>query len=137
MDIRVFKTIDSDIFDLIIKSNKSNIIFEIDKNTESKDYKFLFNFTKETFCEFLQYIENISSKIWNDFTPKEPTSMSTDYNEYYDRQLDNNGYLSIRGNSLFIERPSLDSSRLYKFNKGRMESFIYDLKNITREYNCV
>jgi hypothetical protein len=61
-------------------------------------------------------------------TPKEAQSEGADYYEYYDREFDNNGYLSIRDNALEIGRPILESNKLYQFNKKKMESFIYDFR---------
>jgi Txe/YoeB family toxin of Txe-Axe toxin-antitoxin module len=128
MDTKIFKTIND--FKLIIKNSKSAVIFEIDKSKESKDYKFSFQFTSEVFNELLKYVEMIANKAWANLMPKEAISMSSDYNEYYDRKLDNNGYLAIGENILLIERPSLDSERIYQFNKRKMESFIYDFRKM-------
>lgn len=128
MNIKIFKTVDD--FNLIVKSRKSAVIFEIDKKQENKNYKFSLQFISEIFNELLNYIEMISEKSWTNLLPKEAASIGADYGEYYDRKLDNNGYLSLRENTLFIERPSLDSERIYQFNKWKMESFIYDFRKM-------
>ena len=112
---------------LIIESNKNNIIFKTDsKNVKRYCYLNVY-FNKEVFEELIKYTESISNKIWNDFTPKEADSISSDYAEYYDRKYDNNGCLSIRENFFRIERPCIECPYMYKFNKRRMESFMYDL----------
>lgn len=128
MEIKVFKT--ENHFNLIVKRNKSNITLDIEQNQESKNYKFLFRFTPKTFHELLEYIEMVSNKVWVGLDPKEATGISSDYSEYYDKKLDNNGYLNISKDVLIIERPSLNSEKLYQFNKGKMESFIYDFRKI-------
>lgn len=128
MNIEVFKTIND--LSLIIKRNKSNIVFEIEPSQNNKHYNFSFRFDSETFNDLLEYIEVVAKGTWDNFTPKEATSMGSDYNEYYDRKLDSNGSLSIYENVLVIERPSKDSEKLYQFNKGKMESFIYDFRKI-------
>ena len=128
MNTRTFKTITG--LELVIKSRKSAVIFEIDKSETNGSYDFLLKFTLEGFKELLKYIEDISNKCWSNLNPKEADSFGSDYYEYYDRELDNNGYLSFRDNALFIERPSLDSRRLYQFNKKKMESFIYDFREM-------
>jgi hypothetical protein len=77
--------------------------------------------------EFIEYIQLVSSKVWNNLTPKEAQSEASDFFEYYDKELDNNGYLRIGESILLIERPSLESNRMYQFNKRKMESFLYVL----------
>lgn len=128
MKTTTFKTING--LELIIKNRKSAVIFEINKTQVNKNYKFDFQFSKEVLSDLLEYIETIAVKSWGSLEPKESDSMGTDYYEYFDKELDNNGYLSIRNNSLFIERPSLESEKLYQFNKKKMESFIFDLRKI-------
>ena len=112
---------------LIIESNKNNIIFKTDSKNVKRDYYLNVYFDKEVFEELIKYTESISNKIWNDFTPKEADSISSDYAEYYDRKYDNNGCLSIGENFFRIERPCIECPYMYKFNKRRMESFMYDL----------
>ena len=112
---------------LIIESNKNNIIFKTDSKNVKRDYYLNVYFNKEVFEELIKYTESISNKIWNDFTPKEADSISSDYAEYYDRKYDNNGCLSIGENFFRIERPCIECPYMYKFNKRRMESFMYDL----------
>lgn len=112
---------------LIIESNKTNIILKTDSKNIERDYYLNIYFNKEVFKELIKYIESISNKIWKDFTPKEANSISSDYEEYYDSKYDNNGYLSIGESFLKIERPHIECPYMYKFNKRRMESFIYDL----------
>ena len=112
---------------LIIESNKNNIIFKTDSKNVKRDYYLNVYFNKEVFEELIKYTESISNKIWNDFTPKEADSISSDYAEYYDRKYDNNGCLSIGENFFKIERPCIECPYMYKFNKRRMESFMYDL----------
>ena len=112
---------------LIIESNKNNIIFKTDSKNVKRDCYLNVYFDKEVFEELIKYTESISNKIWNDFTPKEADSISSDYAEYYDRKYDNNGCLSIGENFFRIERPCIEYPYMYKFNKRRMESFMYDL----------
>ncbi|APR02872.1 hypothetical protein CLQ_13283 (plasmid) [Clostridium botulinum Af84] len=127
MDSKIFTDING--LELLVKNRKSNVILEIGRNQKKEDYNFVFNFTSEGFRELLKYIESVAYKTWNNLNPKEATSLGSDYAEYYDSKLDNNGYLVVKGNFLLIERPSLDSKKLYQFNKKKMESFIYDLKS--------
>ena len=112
---------------LIIEHNKTNIILRTDNKNIESDYYLKLYFSEQMFKEITNYLTNISNEIWKDFKPKEADSISSDYDEYYDRKYDNNGNLSIKGSQLLIERPHTDCPYMYKFNKRRMESFIYDL----------
>jgi len=93
-----------------------------------KRYVFDFRFASEQFKELFQYLQAIANEAWGNIIPKEPNSISSDYDEYYDSELDNNGYLSITQYGLKMERPALTSNRLYKFTKRKMESFLWDLE---------
>jgi len=120
--------------ELIIKSKKSAIIFEIEGNKDMKKYKFIFEFKPHVFKYLFEYIESEARACWNGLELKEAYSFSSDYNEYYDKEFDNNGYLDIIDNGLEIERPVLESNRLYKFDKKKMQSFLYDFdKRLNRK----
>jgi hypothetical protein len=119
MEIRKFEN------GLVVKSEKSKVIFE---NNSGKKYAKIFLFTDREFKEFIEYIQFVSNQVWKNIIPKEAQSEASDYYEYYDKELDNNGYLMIGENNLSIERPSLESNRMYLFNKRKMESFLYDLQ---------
>lgn len=113
---------------LIIKHNKTNIILETDNKNLKNDYVLILSFECDVLKELRDYLETVAKQMWCDFTPKEADSLSSDYEEYYDRKYDSNPYLKLyRDGSFRIEKPDKDSSYMYKFNKKRMESFIYDL----------
>lgn len=115
---------------LIVENTKNNIVFKTDVKNINNEYDLKLYFTESIFKEIVQYLEDISSEIWKDFNPKGADSMSSDYVEYYDRKYGNNGYLSIfKDYILSMERPYKNTPYMYKFNKRRMESFVYDLKN--------
>lgn len=112
---------------LIIVSAGNNIIFFTDDDdTEGRD--FIFNFDSVDFKLLYVYLSNLSFMKWPGFTPKNATSMSSDYDEYYDKELDNNGYMTIKKNRLDIARPSPDNTRLYVFTKATMQSFLFDME---------
>lgn len=114
---------------LVVEHNRTNIIFKTDAKNIKNEYNLKLYFAESVFKEVVQYLENIAREIWKDFSPKVTDSASSDYAEYYDRKYDNNGYLSILKDCVFsIERPYKDTPYMYKFNKRRMESFIYDLR---------
>lgn len=113
---------------LIVKTRRSAVIFETEV-IDPKQYDFRFTFSEEEWKEFKEYMTLMASKAWKAVIPKEASSEASDYWEYYDKPLDNNGYLSIEkmGFGIFITRPSDESNRLYQFNIRKMESFLYDL----------
>ncbi|APF25153.1 MULTISPECIES: hypothetical protein [Clostridium] len=121
-----FKTING--LELVVINRRSAVIFEIGESHKEDKYDFLLKFSSEVFKNLLEHIEAISNKSWTNITPKECDSLGADYSEYYDRQFDNNGYMSISENTLSVERPCLESNKLYQFTKRKMESFIHDFR---------
>ncbi|NME95333.1 hypothetical protein HF847_04910 [Clostridium cochlearium] len=128
MNKKSFKTING--LELVVKNRKSAVIFEIGNNHEENNFNFSLIFNFDTFKDLFEHLKEVSNKSWNNIKPREADSLGADYDEYYDRQLDNNGCLAIRENMLLIERPALESNKLYQFNKRKMESFLYDFRKI-------
>lgn len=97
---------------------------------DSDEIRFKLTFSQEEFKRLFESLESLACEIWESLVPKEATSAGSDYWEYYDRRLDNNGYLSVstRNYTLHIERPARTNKKLYQFNKRKMESFLYDYK---------
>lgn len=113
---------------LIVTHNKNNIILETNSKNLTNDLFVRIVFDNDIFKEFRDYLETLAKDLWSDFSPKEATSFSSDYDEYYDRKYDNSACLSFnKSGVLRIEKPATDCLYLYKFNKRRLESFIYDL----------
>ena len=130
---RIFKGING--LELIVKNRKSAVIFETDMDAIEGIMYFDIHFAEDVFKDLLEHIETVSSEAWKSLNIKEADSSGCDYDEYYDRQLDNNGYLSIGMNALRFERPTLGSGKLYQFNKAKMGTFIYDFRKkvVSRE----
>ncbi|MGG1650484.1 hypothetical protein ABHN03_16830 [Paenibacillus sp. NRS-1775] len=118
--------------ELIIKHRKSAVIFEMNRNQINNKYKVTYNFELKDFVELYNYIKMIANEAWTNLSPKEADSLGSDYYEYYDKELDTNGYLRIGKNTIYIDRPTLDGHKLYQFNKKKMESFIYDFEKLTK-----
>lgn len=100
---------------------------------EPSELKRKYIFSEDEFKEFVDYMEQIANEAWKSFVPKEADSFGADYNEYYDRDFDNEGSLSIGKYYLNVEgayqkKTSNPIIRLYKFNKRKFESFIFDLR---------
>ncbi|MGJ5606395.1 hypothetical protein KNO54_00330 [Latilactobacillus sakei] len=87
-----------------------------------------FEFDDEVFNRLMWCLTIESRRCWTNFNPKEADSISSDYDSYYDKQFDNEGELNFSRNQIRAIRPYGSKVRIYKFNKRRMESFIYDVE---------
>ncbi|MCK2000812.1 hypothetical protein MZM54_05340 [[Brevibacterium] frigoritolerans] len=119
------KTLDNG---LVIKHRNSAIFFENATGKKEREERFPYEFTKEGFKDFAVYIEEIANEAWSNIVPKEATDLRSDYDEYYDKTYDDNGGLSIKENGILITAPYWSVDTLYKFNKPKIQSFIYDLR---------
>lgn len=116
----------------IIKKGKQIIFFESQKD----NYKDMlhFYFDKDILESIRVFLNKLATNTWPNLNIREANSLESDYDEYYDKESDNNGYMSINCNGFTIERSNLESNILYHFNKKRMESFLYDLnKKVFKE----
>lgn len=102
-----------------------------------------FNFNEQERKEFCDYLKHIGSESWANFEPKVADSMGADYDSYWDKDMEDEGNLSFGdGRRSFLEfsapfQPARKDGtvRLYKFNKRKFESFIFDLeKNVYRAF---
>ena len=90
--------------------------------------------------DFVSSFKALAFSVWKDLNPKEATSDGNDYWQYYDKELDNDGGLSIKNGEMRFILPAyhLESIRCYKFNKAKVQSFIYDLeKEIPSKLSCI
>ena len=80
--------------------------------------------------DFVSSFKALALSVWKDLNPKEATSDRNDYWQYYDKELDNDGGLSINNGEMRFILPAyhLGSIRCYKFGKAKVQSFIYDLE---------
>ncbi|MCA1064774.1 hypothetical protein QTG56_24520 (plasmid) [Rossellomorea sp. AcN35-11] len=136
---------------LIVKHRRSAVFFEgianiekpnIYKGNDHRSYicitelKRTYTFSGEIFQELCDYCNQIAFESWSIFTPKPIDGLGAEYDDYYDKDFDNNGRLSISELGMDIEGPytQLKSDgevvRLIKFNKRKFESFLYDLNRI-------
>lgn len=118
---------------LVINHRKSAVFFESGKDFEGYDISF--KFTQETFLEVLKHINHAASESWSNLDPRDATSEASDYDCYYDIEFDNNGYLWLvkQQHGLKLSRPITDSNRLYKFNKRKMETFLFDCQKYLKD----
>lgn len=114
---------------LRVITNKSNIRLELPAGELiGDDIERVFLFDSLSFNKFVDYLEKEANSIWSNFKPKEANSISSDYDEYYDREYDNNGYLSLNQSNKMITVTACWNSetRLYQFSKAKLQSFIFD-----------
>lgn len=114
------------------KKGKS-IIFE---NASMNPYETRVNFKldQEQFDSFYRQLFSLATEVWGEIELKEVTGLGNDYGEYYDRELDNDGSASIGSESISFRPPAphLESNRLYRFTKRKIETYLYDLRKHTR-----
>lgn len=113
---------------LVVKHRRSAVIFENASGKDINQSDFTYDFTEEGFQEFVDHLTEVANEAWTGVKPKEVSSFSSDYYEYYDRKYDNNGYLHITKTGIKIEAPHLSKDTLYQFNKAKIQSFLYDLE---------
>lgn len=117
--------------ELNLTSRPSAIDIHIDPQTlkTSTNYKpIVVDFTPEQFKALYDSLYSLAKLTWPTLQLKEANSIGSDYNEYYDRKLDNNGYLSLKDLQIVFSIPVYDNAKCYQFNKRKIESFLYDFK---------
>lgn len=136
---------------LIVRHRKSAVFFERETDLNIEGYvlphwkdqtpvvkpselsrKYIF--TQDEFKGYVAYMEQIANEAWINFSPKEADSMGSDYADYYDREFGNEGSLWVGKYYISLDGPANQPKtnnpivRLYKFNKRKFESFVYDLR---------
>lgn len=110
---------------LIVRQLKHSVVFELAH--DEKGHHFDLRFEPDQYKELMAYIDESAQLSWDNLVLRDATSSASDYDEYYDKELDNNGQLAF-GNydNLKISRPMEAHKRMYKFNKRKMETFLFD-----------
>lgn len=114
--------------ELVVKHRPHAVIFGLNHGKSVYEDNYTFEFTPEEFKAFAQYLSEASQESWKNFFPKDATGQGSDYDEYYDKEYDNNGYLVLNGLTMKVTAPAWSKERLYQFNKPKMQCFIYDLE---------
>ena len=129
MRAEIFEDVNEKVLKVV--ANRSNIRFvmpddEVPSRTET------FEFSRKEFNRFKEYLETEANRIWKNLNPRVADSFESDYDEYYDREYDNEGSLKFLDREgptiqLSLWPPYGSTNRLYQFNKRKMESFLFDL----------
>jgi len=109
--------------------NGKSIIFE---NASINPYQrsVSISLTKEQYVVFYQQLLEMARQVWPDLVLKEATSFGNDYTEYYDKEFDNDGSASIDDDGIYFwpPAPHLESNRLYRFTKAKIQTYLFDLQ---------
>lgn len=114
---------------LTICFNRSNV--ELHSEHEGK-----FEFSKDEFDEIKRSIIDGANNIWKNLNPKIADSWGSDYDEWYDKEVGNEANLVLIPKACIINvNPPFGrkGTRLYRFNKRTMESFVFDLNELDKE----
>lgn len=118
------------------KKGKS-IIFE---NASMKPYetRVFFELDQEGLDSFYRQLLKLAVEVWGTIDLKEVTGLGNDYGEYYDRELDNDGSALICQEGIGFDPPAphLESNRLYRFTKRKIETYLFDLKKHSSYKDC-
>lgn len=114
---------------LMIRFNRSNV--ELHSESEGGE----FEFSKDEFDEIKRSIIDGANNIWKNLNPRIADSFSSDYDEWYDKEADNEANLILipKACTFKIIPPfGYKGTRLYRFNKRTIESFIFDLNELDK-----
>lgn len=117
--------------DLIVIQVGKSIVLELPHLAGKKDYsQQVIKLSTNAFKTFYEKLKELAEITWGNIEPKEATSEASDYYEYYDKELDNNGYFSFNVSKGCIQVTQVYefNSRVYKFNKRKMQSLLFDLE---------
>lgn len=121
---------------LVVKWKRTAVEFEhlfgLKGEANGKEERMLYTFNEYEWDEFKKVIEKAATYAWGKIKPTEAHSMDSDYWEYYSRKYDNNGYLrvSCEKRAVDVSAPYTSVDELYKFDKPKMQSFLYDLLEV-------
>lgn len=150
--MRTEKFIDVNGVELIVRYRKSAVFLEkkysdIDLREHRKGGIYIdgdgldwrFDFSEETFKSLHEFLTSISKECWSAFEPKIIDSFGAEYDDYYDKEFDNNGSLRIGENFIYVSGPYAQPpnkeriTRLIKFNKRKLESFMFNFNELLKE----
>lgn len=134
--MKCFHAYGKDGYKLAVTQVGRSIVFELPHLAGEIDYSLqTIELSNRDFKFFYNKLKELAEITWPNIDPKEADSEASDYYEYYDRELDNNGYLSINPikGAICVIQVSDFNSRVYKFNKRRMQSLLFELEKEVAE----
>lgn len=114
------------------KAEKNRIVFYTDRNEYPEKFKFKEDYTDSEWVEILKELLEMANEVWPDIKPREATGHGSDFEEYYDKELDCDGWMSIFNKHISINAPNKDHERIYAITKRKAADFVNTLlKRIT------
>lgn len=135
---------------MIVKDINGNEIFEVEmeSNLETKNNIIILKMeetpggtrisgiiSEEEAKNLYNFLLFKAKDKWKDFEIKDVTSAGNDYYEYYDRKFDNNGFASLihlyrwlSFDCVYTGSKDVKTRIAYKFNKAKMQTYLYDLR---------
>jgi len=118
---------------LLVCGEKNRIVFKIDRDEHPDQFKIERTYNNVGICHIAGALEEVILDVWPGLEPKAATSLASDCTEYYDKELDNNGYLTLCGNRFGIDAPTKDHERAFVLNKRKAQDLLFDIANIKRK----
>lgn len=116
--------------EITIRQRKSTVVIDLVHNDPTETY-YPLEFTPDGYIAAMNCIKTAAQQAWPNIKPKKYTTESSHYNNYFDQELREYGFLFIgSSNYMSITKPDKHNKRLYQFTKRKMESFLFDVQTI-------
>lgn len=120
--------VERELFDgVTLRTEKNKIVFYADRDEYPDKDRFRRKYTDEGWKYILELLLEITKEVWPDLKPKEATGIGSDFEEYYDKEIDLDGSMSLFNKELFIHAPSQKHPRIYAITKRKGSDFINTL----------
>lgn len=120
--------IELELFDgVIVRAEKNKIVFLADRDEYPEKDRFRRKYSAIGWEYILGVLLEIVKEVWPDLKPKEATGHGSDFEEYYDKELDLDGSMTLYNNELFIHAPSKHHERIYVIPKRKAADFLNTL----------
>jgi len=118
---------------LFVCGEKNRVVFKIDRDEYPDQHKIGRTYNNVGICHVAGVLEEIILDVWPGLEPKAATGLASDCTEYYDKELDSNGYLTLHGNNFGIDAPTRNHERAFVLNKRKAQDLLFDIANIKRK----
>lgn len=112
---------------VVAKAEKNKIVFYADRTEHFGHHKFSKEYTDSEWHAILTDLIYMTAAVWPNIKPKEATGSGSDFEEYYDKELDNDAWMSIYNKSISISAIDGDHERIYVITKRKSFDFLNTL----------
>ena len=124
-----------ELFDgVYVCAEKNRVVSKIDRDVYPDKFGAKQRYMKCGIEYITDMLEAVIHEVWPGLEPKEATGLGSDCTEYYDKELDNNGYLTLNSRTFGVEGPSKESERAFVLNKRKAQDLLDTIKRL-REQN--